>query len=213
MQVAMISVNIGYLQPLRVGHEVAHSGICKRPAAGALDVGPEGIAGDAIGDRSRHGGIDQAVYLFSAADNAWWAAQLGRAVGPGFFGENLTWTGTWPEPCVGDRLHFASGLELELTFPRIPCATLAARLGDARFLQRFVAAKRAGFYARVLRPGRVMAGDGALVLPAAPIAPTMAALFEAWHDRPAHEALLRRALEAPIAERARRAIENWLANR
>lgn len=211
MQVEILAVSIGTLEPLRIGNELANSGIFKRPAAGAFEVGPDGIAADAIGNRSRHGGVDQAVYLFSADDNAWWAAQLGRDVGPGFFGENLTWTGAWPEPRVGDRLRFAGGLALELTFPRIPCATLAARVGDARFLQAFVAANRAGFYARVLRPGRVAAGDVAQLTPATPTAPTLASLFAAWHDRPAHEALLRRALDAPIAERGRRAIENWLA--
>jgi MOSC domain-containing protein YiiM len=214
MQIEIVAVNIGRLQPLEVGGETRQSGTFKQPAAGAFDVGRDGIAADAIGDRSRHGGVDQALYLFGAEDNAWWAAQLGRAVGPGFFGENLTWAGAWPEPRVGDRLCVhSSGLELELTFPRIPCATLAARVGDTRFLQRFVAANRAGFYARVLQPGRVTAGNVAQLVPAEPTAPTLAALFAAWHDRPAHEALLRRALQTPIAERGRRAIENWLAGR
>jgi MOSC domain-containing protein YiiM len=214
MQIEIVAVNIGTLQPLAVGGETRPSGIFKQPAAGAFEIGRDGIAADAIGDRSRHGGADQAVYLFGAADNAWWAAQLGHAVGAGFFGENLTWAGPWPEPRVGDRLLFRdSGLELELTFPRIPCATLAARVGDVRFLQPFVAANRAGFYARVLQPGRVAAGDRAQLTPAAATAPTMAALFAAWHDRPTHETLLRHALAAPIAERGRRAIEHWLAAR
>ena len=48
---------------------------------------------------------------------------------------------------------------LEITAPRIPCGTLAARMGDAGFVKRFKEAERPGAYTRVLQTGHVQAGD------------------------------------------------------
>ena len=49
--------------------------------------------------------------------------------------------------------------------PRIPCVTLAARMGDPTFVKRFRRAERPGVYCRVITPGAVNAGDPVTLLP------------------------------------------------
>lgn len=204
----LLSVNLGQARDL--GPTVAlPSGACKQPVDQPVWVDAEGLTGDFIGDRRRHGGADQAVYLFSKTDLDWWAQALQRDdIGPGFFGENLTLSTSWPEPRVGDRLAIGE-LRLEISFPRIPCATLALRVGDPRFLKAFVAAGRPGWYARVLTPGAVQAGMPVQLLKQGE-GPACDALFAAWHASPRPVEFLRKALQAPIAERGRRAFEHWL---
>lgn len=157
MQVAQ--VNRGDPARLKVGGREIETGIFKRPVAGRVAVGECGLEDDAVCDSKHHGGPDQAVYLYSREDYAWWSAELDRDVPFGMFGENLTTSGLDLNAVrVGDRL-IADDLELQVTAPRIPCSTLAARMGDSGFARRFMAAARSGAYCRVLRQGTVGQGD------------------------------------------------------
>lgn len=200
------SVNIGSSHDLIIGDEMVATGIVKQPCPGAVRVTPDGVEGDFIANGRVHGGPDQAVYLYSAEDLAFWEGELDRPMPPGLFGENLTIDRWWPEVRIGDRLTNAR-LTLELTFPRVPCATLATRVGDPRFVKRFAQAGRPGVYARVIRDGLVEAGDTFTVEPAPADYPLAATLFRAWHDRRHHADVLRDALRAPLASRWRAAFE------
>lgn len=209
-RVRLAATHVGKLQSLVAGGKTRSTGIFKQPVAGGVDVGPQGITGDAIGDRTRHGGDGQEVYLFSAEDLAWWSMALGRTLGPGYFGENLTIDHWWPAPRVGDRLVFGS-VTLEISFPRIPCATLAARVGEPGFLVRFVNAARPGLYARVLRPGKLSAPTAARAVRGPMCHPSTADLFALWHGADKCPRLLQAALQAPVPARARPVLERWLA--
>src|SRR4028118_2119994 len=66
--------------------------IDKRPVAGPVPIGPNGVQGDRSMDLVDHGGRDKAVYAYAMEDLQWWADQLGRELVPGQFGENLTTT-------------------------------------------------------------------------------------------------------------------------
>ena len=119
----VVSVNVKL--PPRGG-----TAIDKQPQAGPVAVTVDGLAGDGVGNKRHHGGPDQAVYAYGTPDYAWWEAELGRPLAPGTFGENLTIEGLESaELAIGDRL-VAAGVTLEVTSPRIPCATLAARMDD-----------------------------------------------------------------------------------
>lgn len=200
MQVTVTSLNIGQLARLPGGK--AKTGIFKAPQAGPVEVTPLGLADDHIGDARHHGGHDQAVYLYSAADYAWWSAQLGRPCEPGLFGENITIDQWWPDPRIGDRIQWGE-VVLELTAPRIPCNTLAARLADPQFVKRFTAAARPGAYARVLTPGSLTTGQTGEVTPAATTFATVNDVFHLWKQSPPDRVLLEAALRAPLASRAR----------
>ncbi len=126
---AVLSVNVGKPEHIE-GHKAA-TGICKRPVAGAIEIGPYGLAGDAVLDTKNHGGLDQAVYLYGQPDYDFIAAETGREMAPGLFGENLTIEGLESRAIdIGDRFELGD-LLFEVTSPRIPCATFAARMRDS----------------------------------------------------------------------------------
>ena len=178
---------------------------------GKVSINADGLVGDSVVDTTRHGGSDQAVYLYSAEDYAWWAAELNKDVQIGMLGENLTLSSFGTTSLkVGDRLRINTVL-LEITFPRIPCATLGARMGDtALFVQHFIQAPRPGVYARVLENGELQVGDSVDILPTPNNFPTVIELYELWHAKKRDPKLLYRGLEAPIAARARSAFQFWL---
>ena len=152
----LIAVNIG--RPEHIEGHKALTGIVKRTVAGPVPVHPLGLDRDAVMDTKHHGGLDQAVYLYGQPDYDFFAAELGREMPPGLFGENLTIAGLESQAIhVGDRFEIGDVL-LEANSPRIPCATFAARMGDPQWVKRFFAVNRPGVYARVLRTGQVEAG-------------------------------------------------------
>lgn len=57
---------------------------------------------------------------------------------------------------VGGRL-VSDTVTLEITSPRTPCDTFAARMNDSSFPKRFWAARRPGFYCRVIQAGLITA--------------------------------------------------------
>jgi len=150
------SVNIG--RPERIAGYKRKTGIVKRPAQEAVEIGPLGLAGDAVLDTKNHGGPDQAVYIYGQPDYDFWAGELGRDLPPGLFGENLTIDGLESRKMlIGDRLRIGD-VVLEVTSPRIPCNTFAARMGDPMWVKRFFAVNRPGVYMRVIETGTVTAG-------------------------------------------------------
>jgi MOSC domain-containing protein YiiM len=135
--------------------------IDKRPVAGPVPVGPLGVRGASQQDTEHHGGDEYAVYLYADEDADAWAVELGREVPPGLFGENLRTSGLDVSGLViGSHLAVGStGLMLEVTAPRNPCATFARRMGEPAWVRRFTERRAPGAYARVLVQGEVAAGD------------------------------------------------------
>ena len=170
-----------------------------------------GITGDAVVNGKHHGGPDQAVYVYSAEDYAWWENELNRSLEPGTFGENVT-VSTAPKTVrVGDRIQVEDAL-LEVTSPRIPCATFAARMGEEGWIRRFRDANRPGFYCRVLQTGIVKPGD-AMQWTAAPEANvTLDEMVEHFYATDIPLPDIRRALSSPIAIRSRAEYETRLAS-
>lgn len=141
----LLSVNLAQPRQHQVVGKPETTGIYKVPQPGAVHVGKLGLLHDHIADVKHHGGPDQAVYLYSAQDYEWWAEQLGRALEPGTLGENLTPSSFGSETVrAGDRYRVGE-VVLEVTWPRIPCATLSARMGDTKFVKKFRQARRPAF--------------------------------------------------------------------
>ena len=211
--VLLSSVNIATgPTELRSGGRTIRSGIGKQPVASPVEIGPLGLAGDLIASKKHHGGPDQAVYIYGESDYAWWSAELGRALEPGTFGENLTVAGlATGAAMVGDRLHVGDAVVLEVTCGRIPCGTLTARMGIRAFSRRFRAAARPGLYCRVIEVGDVRTGDPVRYQPA--VAPTIGIveLGEMFYARDLTPEQLEIALAAPIDERGRHDMELQLA--
>jgi MOSC domain-containing protein YiiM len=150
------SVNVGLPQPMKTKSGL--SGIFKVPEAGAVFVSWDGLAGDFIADLENHGGVDQAVYIYTKPDLEWWSGQLGLELQPGTFGENILFSElSSRDLCLGDRF-LCGAVVLEITSYRMPCATFGARMNDRYFVKKFDAAQLHGAYCRVIVEGEVEAG-------------------------------------------------------
>src|SRR3954453_15385370 len=105
---------------------VSHGGVPKRPIPGGW-VDRLGLEADAHEEPEPiHGGVDQAISIYSVESIERVAADGHRAF-PGAFGENLTLTGIELNDLrIGDQLRIGdAGLVLELTARAEPCQTIA----------------------------------------------------------------------------------------
>jgi MOSC domain-containing protein YiiM len=156
----VVSVNVGKPRTVEWHGRQLTSAIWKLPVDGPVELGEARLDGDGVADRRVHGSLDQAVYAYSGEDYGWWAeAMPDTEFTPGLFGENLTTEGLdLGEAVIGERWQIGSAA-LEVSQPRFPCVKLGMRMGDAAFSNRFDEARRNGTYFRVVRPGRLEAGD------------------------------------------------------
>lgn len=159
----LISVNVGLpaVIGMRRGQPVM-SGIRKRPVGSdVVAVSSTNIEGDAQADLRVHGGLNKAVYAYSADHYPWWTAQMrpDEPYGPGSFGENLTVAGLDEAGvCLGDVWQWGTAV-LQICQPRFPCFKLALATARPKIVQRFIESGRSGWYLRVIEPGTgVVAG-------------------------------------------------------
>ncbi|WP_341717235.1 MOSC domain-containing protein [Micromonospora sp. FIMYZ51] len=171
MQVRSVNVGRPRPNPWKAGPEL--TGIDKRPVEGPVAVvvpgakgtGEVGLVGDRVYDVKHHGGVDQAVYAYAREDLDRWAAELGRTLGDGSFGENLTTVGVdVNRALIGERWRIGSDVVLEISCPRIPCGTFQGWLQERGWIKRFTQAAVPGAYLRVIEPGEVRATDPIEVL-------------------------------------------------
>jgi MOSC domain-containing protein YiiM len=157
-EVGIVSVRVGRPQPLGpfTGADEVRSAIVKeRVKAPRLVLGQINLEGDDQADRTVHGGVDKAVYAYSAAHFAAWSDELGHEAGPGTFGENLTVDGVSEDDvAIGDQWQWGDAL-LEVSQPRWPCFKLTIHTGVRDIAPRMRTTGRTGWYLRVLRPGTV----------------------------------------------------------
>jgi MOSC domain-containing protein YiiM len=163
----LLSVNVGQPRP-NPWKEMKLTGIDKQPVNGPVMVTPArakglgmvGLAGDRVYDVWNHGGPDQAVYAYAREDLDFWEAELGRPLGNGVFGENLTTEGIDVNGAlIGERWRVGPDVILEASCPRIPCGTFQGWLAQAGWIKRFTQAARPGSYLRVIEPGEICADD------------------------------------------------------
>ena len=118
------------------------------------------IDGDGQGDLAGHGGEQRALLVYQVHSLRYWAEFFGRDdIGHGSFGENFSVDGLADdEVCIGDRYRIGEA-EFEVTQPRVTCFRVGLRLGAPELPALLVSHHRPGFYMRVIREGRVQAGD------------------------------------------------------
>jgi len=206
----LISVNVGRERTLQRKNRTEQTGIYKLPASEPVKLTKLGLEGDVIVSKKHHGGPDQAVYVYGQADYEWWAKELGKQLVPGTFGENLTISGLESAQFnIGDLLHLED-VTLQVTAPRIPCGTFAARMDDGQWVKRFRKAERPGMYCRVIREGSVQPGNTVSVEKYTGPTISIPEMYREYYNRNKSEEILRRHLDAPIAIRARRDLEKEL---
>jgi MOSC domain-containing protein YiiM len=189
----VVSVNVGKIVPTP-GAIIGRTAIDKRPIVGKVAAHPLGLDGDFQADRAHHGGADQAIYAYATEDLDHWAGILGRDLWPGQFGENLTTSGIDVQAAVvGERWRVGTAL-LQVTIPRIPCATFQHWMGEPHWVKRFTQERRPGAYLSVIENGELEAGDQVVLVSQPAHGITIDLVFRAsTTDRD----LIPRLLEAP----------------
>ncbi len=139
------------------GKEIT-TGICKQPVFHSVVLKKLGFEGDGVADLKNHGGTDKAVCVYSLDHYPYWGDILGITLSPAAFGENLSVSGLKEEDmCIGDVFQLGTTL-VQVSQPRQPCSTLAARYGRSDFVKLVVNSGRTGLYFRVLQEGTVEPG-------------------------------------------------------
>jgi MOSC domain-containing protein YiiM len=206
----LVSVNIGKEHTRQREDYIETTGIYKLPVNGPVGIKSHGIERDFICDKKNHGGPDQAIYVYGGGDYAWWSRELGREIAPGTFGDNLTISDLESAQFnVGDTLQIGE-VTLQVTAPRIPCGTFAARMNDPQWVKKFRRAGRPGLYCRVIREGVVKAGDPVSIEKYTGATISILQMVRDHYDGNKSEETLRRHLDAPIAIRARKDLEEEL---
>jgi MOSC domain-containing protein YiiM len=190
----LLSVNVGKPRPdASKKKDVRLTGIDKRPVGGPVAVtvpeprgtGSVGLAGDRVYDIKNHGGRDQAVYSYAREDLDVWERELGTPLRNGSFGENLTTMGLDVNSAlIGERWRIGEAVILEVSAPRIPCATFQAWLEQEGWVKRFTEAVRPGPYLRVIEEGAIQAGDPIEIVHRPSHQVTVALTFRALTNEP-----------------------------
>jgi MOSC domain-containing protein YiiM len=155
----VVSVNVGLPRVIEWHGRDVETAIWKEPVEGRVAVRGVNVVGDGQADLRVHGGPDKAVYSYAVEDYAWWSGTLGRTLGPGTFGENVTLSGVDLSSAeIGSRWRVGTAL-LAVTQPRFPCFKLGIRMGDAGCVEQFEDAARFGAYFRIVEAGEIGAGD------------------------------------------------------
>lgn len=137
------------------------SAIGKHPVAGPVRIGRLGLEGDTQVDKRHHGGPEMAAHLYPLAHHAFWRERLGDHPlldDPGAFGGNLAVEGLdETQVRLGERFRLGSAL-LEISQPRMPCATIERRFQRKGMVAAILASGRCGWYFRVIEEGEAQAG-------------------------------------------------------
>jgi MOSC domain-containing protein YiiM len=147
----------------------SNGGLPKYPVTGPVMLTETSVEGDRCRNRLVHGGPLKAVLMISAERVDELAAR-GYPVFYGALGENLTVSGLDPRQWRhGQRYRVGQDAVIELTKLRTPCLNLdvygpeiKAEIYDAQCQSKDVTSPRwgtGGFYARIIRPGLIQAGD------------------------------------------------------
>jgi MOSC domain-containing protein YiiM len=205
----LVAVNVAVVCTGEWVGDMGRTGIDKRPVAGRVRVRADGVVGDHVVDTPKHGGADQALYAYAREDAAWWEAELGRGIGPGNVGENLSVEGVdISGALIGERWAVGTTL-LEVSRPRFPCRVFAGFWGVPDLIARFVEHGAPGAYLRVLTEGELGSGDLVEVVHRPEHGVSVATVLRAITSEPA---LLPRVLEVPeLAARIRERAQHRLA--
>ncbi len=147
------SLNIG-LPKKEIFHDrEIITGISKKPVSGPQHLKKIGFDGDGVADLKHHGGQDKAVCVYGLNHYPYWEKVIGIKLPLPAFGENLSVINVHEDNiCIGDIFQLGTTI-LQVSQPRQPCKTLAARFGRNDMVKLVVESGRTGFYFRVLEEG------------------------------------------------------------
>lgn len=193
----IISTNIATPQFVTINGEKQKTGIFKKPTNQPIYLDKEEVKGDEISNRQVHGGEFKACYLFSADHYPYWKILYPHLNWHyGMLGENLTVEDLdETQLCVGD-IYKVGAAFIQVTQPREPCTTFAAKMGSTNILEQFVNHGKPGTYVRVLEPGNVTVSDTIELVEKAKDSISIADFFKIIFEREKNQEHLKRIVES-----------------
>lgn len=102
--------------------------------------------------------------MYSTDHYPYWEKVLGIKLPVAAFGENLSVSNLHEDGvCIGDIFQVGTAI-VQISQPRQPCRTLAARYGRSDLVKMVVDTGRTGFYFKVLREGIVKREDELILM-------------------------------------------------
>lgn len=173
----VLSVNVSEPKLIEYAGQQVATGIFKEPVDGRVALRGDNFVGDGQADLKVHGGPYKAVYVYPHEHYATWMQELGHDdFSYGQFGENLTITGLLETDVYVGNTYRIGDAVLQVTQPRVPCFKLGIKMGDPRFVKRFMQAQRTGWYMRIVEAGDIGAGDAIILLQKDPNAMSVKAI-------------------------------------
>jgi MOSC domain-containing protein YiiM len=159
MKLTLGPITVGTPVPFR-GEEM--SAIGKQAVSGTVEIGLLGLTGDEQADKEFHGGVEMALHHYPHDHYQHWRWEIGDHPLldlPGAFGENLSTDGlTEAQVWIGDRFRLGTAL-VEVSQGRQPCWKIDHKFARNGMTARVMETARAGWFYRVLEPGRAAEGD------------------------------------------------------
>ncbi len=155
----LLSIQVGSPQTVSYKGRQVLTSIFKAPIAGPVRVNKLSIEGDTQSDLTVHGGVDKAVYAYSADAYSFWNKRYAKEHAWGALGENLTFD-TLDEGAIGiGDVYDLGESRLQVTQPRLPCFKLGIRFNDPLAVKAFNEFKRSGVYFKVIKEGEIAIGQ------------------------------------------------------
>ena len=174
----IISTNIGDKKEVTYKNKTVTTGIFKFPVDEPIFLDKEEVKGDEISDRKHHGGINQAIYGYSAKHYEFWKPKYPNLDWQfGMFGENLTIDDLDETKInIGDTFSVGNAI-IEVTLQRNPCYKLGIRFNDMKIVKEFWNTTFCGVYFKVIQTGFVTVGDELKLIKKSSIKTTIADLY------------------------------------
>lgn len=171
VEARLVSVQVGKprtVSRVELGHPTDQSwttGFLKDTVSESILLERTNLVGDGQADLVNHGGPDKAVNVYPIEHYPYWKRTVGFPhLQPGAFGENFTTEGILEsDVCIGDVFEIGEAL-VQISQPRQPCWKLARRWNTKDLALRVQETGRTGWYFRVLREGRLQAGNSLILV-------------------------------------------------
>lgn len=154
----IVSVNTGVPQSYTLDDVTIKTSMVRSPQK-KIEVKFNQVIGDEFTSPKIHGVTEAVVYAFSIDRYEYWSKYLGKKVGIGFFGENLSVDKMREEDfLLGDEYQVGETI-LRVTGPRYPCNRLNYVSGNKTTQKHFADTAWPGVYFEVVSEGIIKPQD------------------------------------------------------
>ncbi len=209
----VLSTNIGPKKIIEYQGKSIETGIFKSPVDKPIQLEKERVCDDHVADKTVHGGVDKACYLYSTDHYPYWKKLYPELDWQyGMFGENLSVEGLDEKHIfVGDIYEIGTAL-VQVVQPRQPCYKLGVRFKDKGVIKEFIAKPFSGVYLKVFETGEVNKGDE-LKLMARGSELSIADVFETLYQKEVKRSIIEKALSNEVLPMScKKAIQQRLTN-